>query len=173
MAQGSEASSTVALRIGLSMLCVLWTLSLAGCSAVALAVATPIAVSAVAVGAAAGVKVATEANTEDLSVGGMDGSPIGYPISDVYGGLLRAAEAEGLTVVKTDASDYVLRVSYPFSLIHNNWGGEITITCVVDGYGTRVHFADSGSDAPGRVHKLESKLLDRTLKRLGQPGQGH
>ena len=173
MAEASADSSTVASRLGLWLLCLLWALSQGGCSALAIAVATPIVVSVVTAGAAAGVKVATEANPQDLAVAGLDGSPIGYPITDVYAGLLWATEAEGLTIITADASDYVLRISYPFSLIHNNWGGEITITCVVDGYGTRVLFADNGRDAVGRVQKVESKLLDHTLKWLRQPGLGH
>ena len=53
---------------------------------------------------------------------GMDGSPMEYPITDVYGALLWATEVEGLTLIMADASDYFLRVSYPFSLIYNNWG---------------------------------------------------
>jgi hypothetical protein len=173
MAQGSVASSTVASRIWLSTLFLLGSLLLGGCAAVALAVATPIAVSAVTAGAVAGVKVATEANPKDLSVAGMDGAPLQYPITDVYAGLLWAAGAEGLTIITADAAGYVLHVSYPFSLIQNNFGGEITITCVVDGYGTRVLFADNGRDAAGRVHKLESKLLDHTLKWLRKPSLGH
>lgn len=172
MAKDSADSSTVALRLGLWLLCLLWALSQGGCSAVAVAVATPIALSVVTVGAVAGVKVATEANSQDLAVAGMDGSPIEYPITDVYAGLLWATEAEGLTILTADASDYFLRVSYPFSLMYNNWGGEITISCFVDGYGTRVLFADNGRDAAGRVQKLESKLLDHTLKWLRQPSLG-
>jgi len=170
---GSAVSSTAASSIWFWMLCVLWSFSLGGCSAVALAVATPIAVSAVTASAIAGVKVATEANPKDLSVAGMDGAPIRYPITDVYAGLLWATEAEGLTILTADASDYFLRVSYPFSLMYNNWGGEITISCFVDGYGTRVLFADNGRDAAGRVQKLESKLLDHTLKWLRQPSLCH
>jgi hypothetical protein len=173
MAHGSAVFSTVASRIRLSLLCVLGALSLGGCSAVALAVATPIAVSVVGAGVVAGVNVATEASPQDLAVAGMDGSPIEYPITDVYGALLWAAEVEGLTLITADPSDYFLRVAYPFSLMHNNWGGEITIICVVDGYGTRVLFADNGRDAAGRVQKLESKLLNHTLKWLRQPGLGH
>jgi hypothetical protein len=173
MAKDSAVSSTVASRLGLWLLCLLWALSQGGCSSVAVVVATPIAVSLVTAAATAGVKVATEANPTDLSVAGMDGAPVPYPITDVYAGLLWSTEAEGLTILSADASDYVLHVSYPFSLLHNNWGGEITITCAVDGYGTRVLFADNGRDAAGRVQKLESKLLDHTLKRLRQSGLGH
>jgi hypothetical protein len=168
MALGISASLPAAVRIGLRFLCLLWALSLAGCAAVALAVATQVAVSVVAVGAVGAVRVATEADPQDLAVPGMDGTPLGYPITDVYPGLLRASEAHGLTILAADASDYVLHVSYPFSLVHNNWGGEITITCAVDGYGTRVHFADNGRDAPGRLHKLESNLLIHTLEGLRQ-----
>ena len=39
---------------------------------------------------------------------------------------------------RSDEATHTLRVSYPFSLVHNNWGGEITVSCVAEGQGTRV-----------------------------------
>lgn len=173
MARGSPASSTVLSRLSLSLLCVLWALSLGGCGGLAFVIVAPIAQLAVDAALIAEVKSSNEPSPQELAVAGMDGSTIEYPIPDVYRGLLWAADAEGMTIITANEADYFLRVSYPFSLIHNNWGGEITITCVIDGSGTRVLFGDNGRDAAGRVQKLESRLLDQTMKRLRQSSPGH
>ena len=102
----------------------------------------------------------------------MDGSPINYPVTTVYRGLISVAEIDGRKIVATDDAAYTLRVSYPFSLLSNNWGGEIAISCIVDGYGTRVLFQDDGHDASSRVKKIEARMLDDTLKWLRKPSSG-
>ena len=102
----------------------------------------------------------------------MDGSPIDYPITAVYRGLISVAEADGRKIIATDDAAYTFRVSYPFSLLDNNWGGEISISCVVDGYETRVLFQHDGHDAKSRVMKIEARMLDDTLKWLRKPGSG-
>jgi hypothetical protein len=92
------------------------------------------------VAALTAVAVASNASPQDLATPGMDGSPIDYPITAVYRGLINVAENDGRKIVAMDDATYTLRVSYPFSLLHNNFGGEIPISCVVAGYGTRVMF---------------------------------
>jgi hypothetical protein len=113
-----------------------------------------------------------DAAARDLAVAGMDGSPIDYPIAAVYRELVRVAESDGLKIVGTDDATYTLRVSYPFSLFRNNWGGEITVTCVAEGSRTRVLFMDDGHDAVPRLRKIEATMLDGALKSLGQPKHG-
>ena len=113
-----------------------------------------------------------DAKVRDLAVAGMDGSPIDYPIAAVYRELVRAAESDGLKIVGTDDRTYTLDVAYPFSLFRNNWGGEITVTCVAEGSRTRVIFKDEGHDAMPRVRKIEASMLDGALQSLRQPKNG-
>lgn len=147
----------------------------AGCGSVAGVLIAPVIVGAVPVVVAAAAHVADQAesaaNPQDPTVTEvLGGAPIDHPIDDVYRALIRVAGTYELELVADDPSAYKLRVSYPFSLVHNNWGGEITISCVVDGYGTRVLFENDGRDALPRIQKIEAKLLDGTLKWLRQPG---
>ena len=149
----------VGLRVRLLVLCLPFALLLGGCGMIAgMLIADALHHNAWAA-----------AEAPDLAVTGMDGSPIDYPITAVYHELVRVAESDGLKIVGTDEVTYTLRVSYPFSLTQNNWGGEITITCVVERAGTRVLFKDNGHDFLPRVRKIEAKMLDRALKSLRQP----
>ena len=50
----------------------------------------------------------------------MDGSPIDYPITVVYRGLIHVAEVDGRKIVATDDGAYTVRISYPFSPAQNN-----------------------------------------------------
>jgi hypothetical protein len=160
-------------RSRLTVLCCLGAWLLSGCGTVAGVLIAPVAIGVGTAVISAGVASASNASPKDLAVPGMGGTAIDYPITDVYRALINVAEADGRKIVETDEAGYALRVSYPFSLLANNWGGEITIHCVVDGYGTRVIFAHDGHDADSRVMKIEAKLLDDTQKWLGsQPGKG-
>lgn len=162
------AGASVFVRgIGLAMLCFLSATLLCGCASAGAYLAGQVITAAMEV---AGVlpHATWEPRPEDLAVTGMDGSPIDHPISAVYRGLIQVSNAAGLKIVSADDMAYTLRLAYPPSLADNNWGGEITVTCAVDGYGTRVLFADSGQDPPFRVKKLEARLLDDTLKWLSQ-----
>jgi hypothetical protein len=160
------------LRSRLTLLCCLCAWLLSGCGTVAGVLIAPVAVGIGTAVISAGVASASNASPKDLAVPGIDGSAIDYPITDVYRALIHVAEADGRKIVEADEAAYALRVSYPFSLLANNWGGEISIHCVVDGYGTRVIFAHDGHDADSRVMKIEAKVLDDTLKWLGKPAQG-
>jgi hypothetical protein len=171
MKQAGASNSVFVRGIALAMACCLSAAMLCGCASVAANLAGQLVVDAAL--ATAGVPRATwKARPEDLAVVGMDGSPIDYPISAVYRGLVEVSDAAGLKVVAADDAAYTLRVSYPFSLAQNNWGGEITVKCVQDAYGTRVLFEDDGHDTPFRVKKLEARLLDDTLKWLQQQSHG-
>ena len=147
-------------------------LLLGGCGTVAISLAETMGgmliADAISHDARAKARAADEAR--DLEVTGMDGSPIDYPIAAVYRELVRAAESDGLKLVGADEVTYTVAVSYPFSLTQNNWGGEFTVTCVVEGSGTRVLFKDNGHDATARVRKIEAKMLDGAIKSLREPG---
>jgi len=168
---------TVDRRLGALVLWCLCATLCAGCGSVAGVLIAPIVVGAVPAVVTAAAKVADQAesaaNLRDPAVAEiLGGTPIDHSIDDVYRALIRVAETDGLVLVAEDPAAHKLRVSYPFSLLHNNWGGEITITCVAYGYGTRVLFENDGRDARSRVEKIEAKLLDGTLKWLRQPGLG-
>lgn len=145
------------------VMCCVSTSLLCGCAGMAAVIVSQAAAAALLVGAGA--------SPQDLAATGVDDSPIDYPIAAVYRGLTSVAEADGRKIVATDREAYTLRISYPFSLARNNWGDEITVTCVVDGAGTRMLFADDGHDAPARVQKIEAKLRSDTVNWLRQHAQ--
>lgn len=170
MKPASACVSKAGLRGCLVVLCCSPALLLGGCGAVAGALVGQLVGGALADAITHDARAAAEAR--DLAVAGMDGSPIDYPVAAVYRELVKVAESDGLKIIGTDDATYTLRVSYPFSLAQNNWGGEITVTCVAEGSLTRVLFKDDGHDAVPRVRKIEATMLDGALQSLGQPKHG-
>lgn len=154
--------------IGLLAACSLSAPMLGGCAAVAF-IGSEAAIGGAMTAVGVAPKVNWDASPEDLAAIGMEGSTVGSPITSVYHGLIRASDANGLKVIAADDAAYSLRLRYPFSLIANNWGGEIYVQCVVDGYGTRVEFQDNGNDTPYRVAKIEARLMRDTVKLLQAP----
>ena len=97
-----------------------------------------------------------------------------HSIEKVYAGLLASVERDGRRVVDRDPGQLLIRVSYPFSWLQNNWGGTITVSCTSgkaqDGYQlTTVHVFGSKSDAHSRLTKMGDKLLNDLAAQLALP----
>jgi hypothetical protein len=91
-----------------------------------------------------------------------------YPVTDVYALVEQEVERNGRKIVERDAQSRWLLVSYPFSLLRNNWGGKLKITCTADELGTTVTVVGDGRDAVVRVRLIGEELLedvDRALRR--------
>lgn len=159
------------------VLCAFCPSLLVGCGTVAMVVVPPIVAGGAPHLIGAAVDAAGKAPTDggpspqDPAVAGvLDGGPIGYPVTAVYPTLARVVETSGFRLVASDDASLVIRFSYPFSPTLNQQGGEIDVSCVADGDGTRVRFKDDGRDTPSKVREIEARLLDGTLKWLRQPG---
>lgn len=84
---------------------------------------------------------------------------VGYTATDVYTAAEREVEKNDRQIVERDAASHVLRVSYPFSLLKNNWGGTIKLICLADIYGTTVVLFGDGRDALPRVRAIGQEML--------------
>lgn len=142
--------------------------ALSGCAALATTLGVQVLVGAAVCAAKGDVICAGE------SVGGAHAVQVDYPSAAVYRGFVAVAEADGRKIVASDDTAQTLSVSYPFSLLANNWGGEIVIHCKAEGQGTRVLFEHGNHDAASRVKKIETRMLDEALGWLRHPaGQAY
>lgn len=87
-----------------------------------------------------------------------------HPVSTVYGALQVVVERDGRKIVASDPAAHRLDVAYPFSWLHNNWGGVITVTCTVDDAdretpATTVRVVGGARDAHARIRKLGDSIL--------------
>ena len=87
-----------------------------------------------------------------------------YPVDFVYATLIAVVEKNGRKIISRDTEAYQLRVSYPFSWLHNNWGGALTITCssndeVIEAAATTVQVAGGARDALSRIRVLGDNIL--------------
>lgn len=87
-----------------------------------------------------------------------------HPVSTVYDALQVVVEREGRKIVASDPTAYQLEVAYPFSWLHNNWGGVITVTCTADDSvretpATAVRVVGGARDAHVRIRKLGDSIL--------------
>lgn len=82
------------------------------------------------------------------------------PVSDVYVQLTQGVERSGRKIVERDESTHTLLVSYPFSLLRNNWGGTLKITCAATEYGSTVTIHGDGRDAVPRVRAIGDEVLE-------------
>jgi hypothetical protein len=83
-----------------------------------------------------------------------------YPVGDVYALLMQGVERNGRKVVEQDAALRSVLVTYPFSLLKNNWGGSLKITCVAGEFGTIVTIQGDGRDAVPRVRSIGDEVLE-------------
>jgi len=94
---------------------------------------------------------------------------VGYPAPEVYAQVEQSVEKNGRKIVERDAATLSLQVSYPFSLLKNNWGGTLRITCVADAWGTTVTIQGDGRDVTTHVRAIGNEVLgnlDSALRRL-------
>ena len=92
-----------------------------------------------------------------------------YDTATVYAALLETLENEGRTIVDRDPASATLRVTYPFSLLRNNWGGTLTIVCSAHGQDTEVTINSDARDADTRVARIGDEILADLTKALSQP----
>lgn len=154
------------LTVRLAAICCLCA-TLGGCAAVAGAIAGQVVATAIVGGVTCAAK--GEVGCAAESLGGTSAVQLDYPDGVVYRGFLSTAEVDGRNVVASDDAARSLTVSYPFSLLDNNLGGEITVRCTAEGTGTRVLFDHGHRDAASRVKKIEVKMLDEVRAWLEQP----
>jgi hypothetical protein len=83
-----------------------------------------------------------------------------YPVGDVYAQLVHGVERSGVQLVEQDPATHTLLVSYPFSLLKNNWGGSMRITCAATEFGTNVTIQGDGRDVVSRVRKFGDDVLE-------------
>jgi len=83
-----------------------------------------------------------------------------YPVGDVYALLVQGVERNGRKLVEQDAASQSVLVSYPFSLLKNNWGGSIKITCTASEFGTTVTIQGDGRDVVPHVRSIGDEVLD-------------
>lgn len=138
-------------RIGAVLLLAVAAL-LQGCAVVSLAIAIPAVIGGTAMAVDPGLEVAPKAVTNKAT--------LAYPTSKVYSALAQTVERNGREIVESTPAKYTLRVSYPFSLLANNWGGVITITCVPEGSDTTITILGSGRDSNHRLQKIGDEVVN-------------
>lgn len=100
-----------------------------------------------------------------------------HPVQMVYKTLVAVVERDGRKIVSNDSDAHKLRVSYPFSWLHNNWGGVIAITCSltepVDGAPeTVVQVTGGARDALFRIRTLGAAILKDLGDELARQARG-
>jgi hypothetical protein len=83
-----------------------------------------------------------------------------YPVGDVYALLVKGVERNGRKIVEQDAALRSVLVTYPFSLLKNNWGGSLKITCAASEFGTTVTIQGDGRDVVLRVRTIGDEVLE-------------
>ena len=122
---------------------------------------------------AAGVTVAVSPDLEPLPKTETHRASLAYPIATLYATLQHTAAQNGRAVVETIDESHSLRVSYPFSLFTNNWGGVITISCIGEDPGTTIVFLGSGRDTNQRLLKIDDEILHDLRDALALQSAAH
>jgi len=122
---------------------------------------------------AGGVTVAASPDLEPLPKTETHRATLAYPVATVYATLKHTAAQNGRAIVETIDESHSLRVSYPFSLFTNNWGGVITISCIAEGQGTTVVFLGSGRDTNQRLLKIDDEILHDLREALARQSAAH
>ncbi|MEO8281266.1 MAG: hypothetical protein ABI564_16320 [Ideonella sp.] len=96
-----------------------------------------------------------------------------YAVAQVYEALLHVVERDDRKIVDQDPVAHTLRVSYPFSWLHNNWGGFIKIACVANAENgsagsTTVTVVGGARDASWRIRALGNQVLADLASSLDQ-----
>ena len=94
-----------------------------------------------------------------------------YAVADVYEALTHVVENNDRKIIDQQAETYNMRVSYPFSWLHNNWGGVMKISCAsiasIDGVeSTTVIVLGGARDAIFRVRAISNQILTDLGRRL-------
>jgi hypothetical protein len=90
----------------------------------------------------------------------MNRQEFAYPVGDVYAQLVQGVERSGRKLVEEDAATRTLLVSYPFSLLKNNWGGSMRITCAATKFGSSVTIQGDGRDVIPHVRTIGDEVLE-------------
>jgi hypothetical protein len=76
---------------------------------------------------------------------------VAQPAAEVYAVIEPLAGQNGRHILQRDAVAGTLRLSYPFSLLKNNWGGTLRIVCTAGDAGTTITIFTDGRDAAART----------------------
>lgn len=93
---------------------------------------------------------------------------LAYPLADVYGLVGPELEHNGRKVSSRDDDAHSALVSYPFSLLKNNWGGSIRLTCTATEFGTTVVIDSDGRDIEAHVRAVGDEVLADLERALRQ-----
>ncbi|MFT3957065.1 MAG: hypothetical protein QM722_22615 [Piscinibacter sp.] len=98
---------------------------------------------------------------------------LGYASAEVWSALTSTVEHDGRTLVSRDDGTLTLRVAYPFSWLHNNWGGVLTVSCEPvqedsSGPGTVVRIVSDAKDSTSRVRRIGDAILGRVRQQLNR-----
>ena len=106
-----------------AMLLLAATVLLQGCAELAVGIVGQVVVPALAAAA-----YPSTPGDGTVSTAETNRATLGYPAVIAYAALTQTVERNGRKIVEAIPATYTLRISYPFSLWANNWGGVITIT---------------------------------------------
>lgn len=159
MLSGIEPSNRPAIlrrrASGVAVMALAWLLLLLqGCAGLATVAAVELAVVV-----AGGAKMAVDPDTTPLPKEVTNRATFYRPAAQVYEVLLTTVERNGRSIVGTEPSAHVMRVSYPFSLLTNNWGGVLTLTCVPQDDATLLLVVGSGRDTTARLRKIGDEIV--------------
>jgi len=124
-------------------------------------------------GTVGGATVVANPDLELIPKSETDRATLAYPVATVYPTLRQTVERNGRTIVEPIDASYTLRVSYPFSLLANNWGGVITISCIAQGDATTVVFLGSGRDTNQRLQKIGDDIIRDLRAALDRQPSAH
>jgi hypothetical protein len=87
------------------------------------------------------------------------------PINDVWTELIGVATQDHRTIVARNDSGFSLVVRYPFSWLHNRWGGTLTFYCVASDPGdspqsTEVRVVGGATEAPKNLSAMVDDILN-------------
>jgi len=124
-----------------------------------------------AVGVIGGTAVLTNPDMELIPKTEVSRETLAYPIALVFATLEHTVERNGRKIIEPLAASYALRVSYPFSLLTNNWGGVITVTCIPEGQDTTIVILGSGRDPVQRLEKIGVEIFHDVRIALSRPAE--
>jgi hypothetical protein len=93
-----------------------------------------------------------------------------HPAPQVYATLLATIERDGRRVVEANPLALTIRVSYPFSLAANHWGGVLTVACEAHDAQTLLRIVGSGRDGIALVRPIGDAIIRDLAAALAAQG---
>ena len=107
----------------------------------------------------AGARMASEPDYAPLAREVTDRVTFHRPAPQVYEALIATVERNDRRIVGSEPDAYLLRVSYPFSMQTNHWGGVLTLSCVPEGTSTALVIVGSGRDGTARLRQIGDEIV--------------